>query len=387
MSEDEWSYALQLSMEIPSQASRKEGKRFPNDSANEVSQFMSLRILRGPLKATENREILKHYNRLTSSRIPMEEYLRWVTDGPDGPAWHAILENEASEIVGHTAVIPMRGFRNGRQVVGGKAEYAFILEEYQASKIRGFEKSGRPRNTIMIQQLFQRCQNEFDPLLISTSDVRRRSLSNAGGSTVTFTVSECLLVMRPWNAARLTPNLRGWQRTTLCFAGIFQKLAWAAGRLFSSKSSAVRSSPIDKGLSCAESAKLCFFGDLESMRWRYPEDQYESLIVGDNRNHLIIKNGSPDRYLRICQWRLSAGQPSFQLLAKLVEIARSQGTLGVRWAAYGDDELSRELVRQMKKFGFLCARRTRSLLICSREQELLSSDGWDLTDAMFSFDP
>jgi hypothetical protein len=71
----------------------------------------------------------------------------------------------------------------------------------------------------------------------------------------------------------------------------------------------------------------------------------------------------------------------------LVELARNQNAIGVRWAVYGDDERIRDVARRMRKFGFICVGRTRRLLIFSKEQEFLSADKWHLTDAMFSFDP
>src|SRR5262249_36836732 len=154
----------------------------------------------------------------------MTEFLHWVQGGPAGPAWHAILESDAGEIVGHCAVIPMRGRYGEKSLVAGKAEYAFILPEYQAAKIRGFESLGKPRNVILIRELFQRCTDEgIGPLFISTSAIRRRSLSSLGLKGTVFPVSEFLFVLRPLRAARKTPNLQRWQRVSLGLAGALQR--------------------------------------------------------------------------------------------------------------------------------------------------------------------
>src|SRR5262249_34352978 len=230
------------------------------------------------------------------------------------------------------------------------------------------------------------CQAELDPLFISTSDVRRKSLSTIASSNPTFAVSECLLIAKPWRAARHTPNLRPWQRTTLCLVGALQQAALITARLLSPQSNSIRPVPIDAGFSDIESLGLLFFPDPESLQWRYPSAQYGRLQI-DDQDYVIFKKGSPDRYLRVCQWHLSAGQPWFSLLAKLANAAKERGALGVRWAVYADDESSRKIVQRMKRFGFLCARRARTLLVYSQNHNLLSSDGWNLTDSMFSFDP
>lgn len=352
-------------------------------------RLMSLRIVRGPLETRENETILRHYNRLASASIPLEEFVHWVQDGPEGPAWHAILEKDECEIVGHSALIPLRSRSNGKQIIAGKSEYSFILDECRSAKIRGFENLGKPRNAIMVQQLFQRCQAEgLGPLLISTSSVRQRSLAMVGCSAASFPVSECLLILRPWNAARRTPNLQQWQRASLWLAGMFQKTAWRLASMVSRAPREIHDIPVGEGVSKGENEGLCFFEDPAALRWRYVEGQYQQLAFnGTKGEYLIVKKGSGDRYLRVCQWRLGAEQPTSQVIAKLVEIAEKEKALGVRWAVYGDSKAANDLARRIRKFGFLCARRMRTLLIFSKEQEFLSADKWNLTDAMFSFDP
>jgi hypothetical protein len=351
--------------------------------------MMNLAIVRGPLEVRKYETILEQYNQLTMSRIPMREFLHWIQDGVEGPAWHAVLENEKSEVVGHSAIIPFRGSCKGRKIVAGKAEYAFIREEYQAAKIRGLEHVGKPRNAVMIQQLFLRWQEEgHGPLLTSTSAVGRRLLSGVGCSIVQFPVMECLLILRPLDAARMTPNIARWQRATLNIAGVLQKTAWTTARFLAHKSENIRLAPICQPFPAEDSDQVSFFEDVQSLKWRYLEDQYDRLALdADSDQYVVVKKGSAGRYLRVCQWQLAAGQPSFQLIAKLVRMAREQNALGVRWGVYGCDNVSASLSRRLRGFGFLCAQRSRSVLIYSKEQEFLSADKWKLRDAMFSFDP
>src|SRR5580700_10093968 len=254
--------------------------------SSEKSQlFMDLTVRRGPLPPAKSQAILEQYNRLSGARIPLSEFLHWLEEGPEGPAWHALLENEEGEVVGHSALIPFRSSWHGRRIVAGKAEYAFIREEYQTAKIRGFEKSGKPRNALMVQQLFYRWQEEgLGPLLVSTSAVRQRSLSGVGCAPAKFSVSESLLVLRPWHAARTTPNLQTWQRVSLGIAGISHQVLWSALRLVpSSLLSAQRVERQPEASLPQADEQIAFFEDSESAEWRYPSGQYERIAV-DSRD-------------------------------------------------------------------------------------------------------
>lgn len=361
-----------------------------NCNAAASTQFMSLRVVRGPLDVRENEVILQHYNRLSGTNIPLGEYLHWVQEGPVGPAWHVLLEDDSSRIVGHSSVIPLRSRFGERQILAGKSEYSFILEEFRSAKIRGFEHLGKIRNAIMVYELFQKCQAEgFGPLVISTSSARQRSLGLVGCASVGFPVSECLLTLRPLNAAKTTPNLARWERVSLGLAGALQRSAWSLAGTFQQDSRKIHDAPVGQGISTEQSpAALRFFQDSASARWRYLEGQYEQLAIEEKTDpYVILKTGAADRYLRVCQWRLGPEQPTSKLIAKLVQLAKKQQALGVRWAVYGDEESARNLARRLRRFGFLCARRMRTLLIFSEEREFLSVGAWDLTDALFSFDP
>lgn len=361
------------------------------DSYKEFALILNLRIARSPLAAWENEAILSQYNQLAALRIPMNEFMLWVQNGPAGPAWHAILETEAKEIVGHTCLIPFWGNCDGRRLVPAMSEYTFIREQFQSAQIRGVEKMARPRNLILIHHLFRHCAAEgWGPFLISTFPSLHRLGPSVGCYPVDFPLHECLLILRPWRAARETPNLSSWQRAVLCVIGLFQTAGWRVVLLFTSNFIGL-SLAAKKGSSALKSdSLLSFFEDGDSLRWRYPEAQYEWISSRpDSREeeYVIVKKGSPDRYARICQWQLGSDQPTFSLIAGLVQMASSENALGVRWAVYGDDETAAEFARRLRKFGFLCAPRVRTLLLSSREGEFLKADKWKLTDALFSFDP
>ena len=349
--------------------------------------MLNLRIVRGPLLQPENEAILSEYNRHTSSEIPAQEFLHWIQKSPEGPAWHAILETENAEIVGHQCLIPFRGSYGGKRFVAAKSEYTFLREEYRATRIRGFKRSVRPIHLVAANQLLQHCQSEgWGPFLISTLPALHRWARSVGCQPTNFSVRECLLVLRPWSAARKTPNLLGWQRAVLSLTGIVQQIGWSPILFSSSHPSYVRSVRLNDRALPNNNGSLSFFEDQDSLGWRYSKDQYERLALGANgEQYLIIKEGFSGGYLRVCQWRLGSDQPSLPLITSLVRRAQEQKALGVRWAVYGDNESAKKLVQRMLRFGFLCARRRRIVLIHAKEKDLLVPEHWNLSDAMFSF--
>lgn len=367
-----------------------EAPRLISSDAASGELAICLRIVRGPLSAREAESILVQYNQLAGANIPMQQFLRWVQDSPEGPAWHAILETGDGAIVGHTSLIPLRATYEGRTFIAAKSEYSFIVEEYRAAKIRGFEKTGRLKNLIYIDELFRHCRSEgWSPLLISTPSVFHRVFRSIACYPVSFPVWECLLVLRPLEAALRTPNLRGWQRAFLCCAGLAQTTLWTPGILPLNREERLHTISMLTHRFDGPASSLSFFQDDESLAWRYPKEEYERFGVKENENltgDLIVKQGSATRYLRVCQWQLKRESLSAGLIANLVRKARRQGALGVRWAVYDGGEVSTNLVRRLQRFGFVCTRRVRTLLINTADRELLDPLKWNLTDAMFTFD-
>jgi len=351
--------------------------------------MVNLRILRSPLSDDQNRSILSQYNRLTASEIPMSEFLRWVQDGPVGPAWHDLLETEDAEIVGHTSLIPLRTIYRGTSITPAKSEYSFIREEFRSVKIQGFERSARPKFLILVDQLFRHCANlGWGPFLISTTPALHKLGPRVQCYPVDFPLREGLLILKPWASARSTPNLNKWQRMALSLVGALQTTLWRAIPTASGDGNRVRSIPIASGAVEEFPELLSFFEDEDSLRWRYLEGQYERLAIESlPLNYAIVKRGSENRYLRVCQWNFTSADSVAPFVKTMVRMARDQNALGVRWAVYGNEAAASELVARLRRLGFLCVSRVRTELIHSENQELRTAAAWKMNDAMFSFDP
>jgi hypothetical protein len=358
----------------------------PANSAN-VCSPLTLRIVRGPLLPEENKTILSEYNkRIESPRIPIQEFLHWIQKCPEGPAWHAILESNLHGIVGHQCFIPLRANWRGHRFIAAKSEYTFLREDFQTIKILGFEGIKRPTHMVAAHQLVQRCQaGGWGPFLISTTpSLRRRGFY--GFISTNFQLWECLLVLRPIFAARETQNIPRWQKWGLMVGGTVQRTAWWPAALLAARDTAFRSWPINGSPPATCLRSLSFFEDLESLRWRYPAGDYERLAInGEDSDYLIYKKGSASQYMRICQWSLDSSELSVSRIAGLIRVAQRDGAMGIRWAIYGLDEAAKTLVRRLRRFGFLCVSRARTLQIKSDEKEFLKPESWNLTDAMFSF--
>ncbi|MGO9589687.1 MAG: hypothetical protein ACLP3K_06535, partial [Candidatus Acidiferrales bacterium] len=315
--------------------------------------------------------------------------LRWIQDGPVGPAWHALLETPDAEIVGHTSLIPLRTAYRGTPITPAKSEYSFIREEFRSVKIQGFERSARPKFLILVDQLFRHCATlGWGPFLISTTPALHKLGPRVQCYPVDFPLRECLLILKPWASARSTPNLTNWQRAALFFVGGLQSILWRVIPTRSGGGSRVRSIPI---ASCAVEEfpeLLSFFEDEDSLRWRYLEGQYERLAIESlPLDYTIVKRGGEERYLRVCQWSFTSSDSVAPFVKTMVRMARTQSALGVRWAVYGHEAAAQKVVARLRRLGFVCVSRVRTELIHSENQELRTPAAWKMNDAMFTFDP
>lgn len=350
--------------------------------------MLNLRIVRGPLRGDENDAILREYNRLTVSRIPMDEFVNWVQKSPAGPAWHAILETDERRIVGHTSLFPFRTEYRELQLIPAKSEYSFLHEHFRKEKIRGFEKASRAAFVVLLDQLFQHCQREgWGPIFASTNEKNQAFTRRVGLQPAAFLVWECLFVLRPLNAARNTPNLSQRQRALLFGGGISQRALWTLARIALAGVNGVRPVGVSDEPLEWDHNRLSFFEDAESLRWRYLDGQYVRFsFAAAPRDFLIAKKGAADRYLRVCQWRIQTPVSARSLIISLLREAAAEGALGVRWAVY-DDPRSEDIIRQVRRLGFLCARRTRTVMVHKKDSEFLSPAMWKMNDSLFSFDP
>jgi hypothetical protein len=240
---------------------------------------------------------------------------------------------------------------------------------------------------VAANQLVERCQAEgWGPFLISTiPSLRRRGFY--GFVATDFPLWECLLILRPISAAQHTLNLVPWQRACLLLSGAIQSAVWWP--VASAVGAAAEGSGLmgagESPLPARNDFPLSFFEDLDSLRWRYPAEDFKRLAFDrEGGDYVIYKKGSPSQYMRVCQWALNATEVRLSRVAQLVQLAQRDGAMGVRWSVYGGEN-ARALVHRLRRFGFLCVRRERILQIKSQEKDFLRPENWNLTDSMFSF--
>jgi hypothetical protein len=351
--------------------------------------MMHMRIVRSPLREAENRTVLDEYNRLTGAGIPMNEFLRWVQDSPGGPAWHALLYTEEGRVVGHTSVLPIPAQHRQAHLMAAMSEFSFLHEDFRKEKISGFEKVSRPPFIIILDHLFQHCIREgWGPLFASTNEKNQLFTRKVGLRPLEFLLTECLLVLNPIGAARHTPNISKGQRTALFAAGLAQKSLWSVARLIPSTRNYVHAVPIGSEAIQTEADYLSFYEDEAAVRWRYIVDQYAHYQVGQSPTaYIVTKRGRGDRYVRVCQYRMDSAASTSSIVRTLIDQARKENAIGVRWPVYSNGELSREIVGQLKKNGFLCAPRTRIVMVHKDFPEYLRPDLWKMSDSHFTFDP
>jgi hypothetical protein len=285
-------------------------------------------------------------------------------------------------------LFPFRTEYGGPQLIPAKSEYSFLHEDFRKEKIRGFENASRAAFIVLLDQLFQHCQRErWGPIFASTNEKNQAFTRRVGLQPAEFQVWECLFVLRPVNAARHTPNLSRQQRALLLGGGISQRALWTLARIGLAGVNGARPVGVSDEPLEREDNRLSFFEDAESLRWRYLDGQYLRFSMAAERgDYLIAKRGAPDRYLRVCQWKVQTAGSARSLIIALLREAASEKALGVRWAVY-DGETSEEITRQMRRLGFLCARRTRIVMVHKRDSEFLSPAMWNMNDSLFSFDP
>ena len=351
--------------------------------------MLNMRITRGPLTEREYEAVLFDYNRLTLANIPMKEFLRWVENSPGGPAWHALLETAEGRVVGHTSVLPIRAGFHEKNLLTGMSEYSFVHEDFRKMKIRGYEAVSRPAFIILLDTLFQHCMKQgVEPIFASTNEKNQIFTRKVGLRPAEFPLHECLLALRPVAAARHTPNLESKQRLALFGIGAAQAALWTVRGAFSPKNNCIHVVPIGSQELAADRARLSFYEEKESLEWRFIPEQY-ILYMFENapQDYVIVKRGRKDRYLRVCQHRLSSAESVGPLIHALLKQARTERAIGIRWAVYATDSLAEGIVGKLRGMGFLCARRTRIVMVHKDFPSYLDPATWKMTDTHFCFDP
>ena len=137
-----------------------------------------------------------------------------------------------------------------------------------------------------------------------------------------------------------------------------------------------------------EGSRLAFFEDVDSLRWRYLDGQYARLQIEQSPgDYVIVKRGSPTKYVRVCQWHIGQRKQVPSFISALIGLAQRDGALGVRWAVYDGEPMSDALVTSLKWAGFLAARRTRIVMVHKLGEKYLDRSLWKMNDSLFSFDP
>jgi hypothetical protein len=351
--------------------------------------MLNMRMVRAPLTGEQYRTILTEYNRLTLANIPMNEFVRWVAEGPAGPAWHALLETPEGRIVGHTSVLPIPAQYQQKQLMAAMSEYSFLHEDFRKLKISGYENVTRPPFIILLDNLFQHCLKEgWGPLFASTNEKNQVFTRKVGLRPAEFLLKECLLVLKPSSAARHTPNLSGKQRAGLYATGVAQAGLWSIARHFRGNGNGIHEIPMGAETPQPEPNQLSFYEEQESVRWRFLGSQYLHYSVGPGpQDYVIAKRGREDRYLRVCQYRLNSARSVTSIIRVLIDQAIKDDAIGVRWAVYQQGAVAEEIVSRLRRLGFLCASRTRIVMVHKNFPEYLQPAMWRMSDTHFCFDP
>lgn len=332
------------------------------------------------------------YARLTSSEIRLDNFRRWLSASPSGPALHAVLRTAAGTIAAHMALFPFPLWIFGRAVTAAKGEYFFVAPEYRRAVVRGCESAGQPPALILLQALYRAAREEvrWDPVFLNAPPGVDALHRLCGARSIAFPLTECLFVRRPWRAARGTPNLTRRQRQLLGLGGLAQAVlsaAYAVPRW--GRASCLTESPLDRELPAdIPPDRALFSHSSDYLRWRYPPDQFVRYQVGEAaQDHVIARRGSPEQYFRICAARLTSAKLSaFRLLTDLLAEAARHGALGLRWAVYDHGQVPAALVGRLRRLGVLAARRTRTIAVLTGQPELLAPSVWCMEDSLTAFE-
>ncbi|MGH9687886.1 MAG: hypothetical protein ACRD5K_12425 [Candidatus Acidiferrales bacterium] len=207
----------------------------------------------------------------------------------------------------------------------------------------------------------------------------------AGCRKVVVSLTECLLTFRPWMAAANTPNIGARQRAILATAGALQRIVWALPR---KSNGGIREIEVDAPSTNGHTPqRIRLISEPDFLSWRYATSEFRRLRPEDSgKLGIIAKKGSNREYLRICQSSLDANkQNTKNLLTSLIEMALREKSLGVRWAVYDDGISEYHLLPMLRKMGFLCKKRERTIYVRANASESKSAD-WQLEDSLFCLD-
>src|SRR5260370_29286906 len=193
-----------------------------------------------------------------------------------------------------------------------------------------------PPSVLMLRQLFGHASEQlgWDPILICPLPVAEAVLQSAGCRPAVFPYFHCLLIRRPWNACRFGPTRSLVKRSALLLVGLFQTIIWAVLRLLLFPLGRnIQPLPIQERFSSnGKLQKARFSCDPDYLAWRYPADNFKRFGFVNRLNaSVIVQEGSPQRYLRVCQTNLDGSHfPLLSLIVGLMERSRLNQALGIQ---------------------------------------------------------
>jgi len=349
--------------------------------------MLSLSISRGPLDETLYAAILQGYTELAHATVLPRNFRRWTQQSPSGPALHAILTAENGQVAGHCCLFPIPMELDGQRITIAKAEYFFVRSDFRKEAVHGHEKSIKPAAVLLLESLY-RCGSQlgWNWYLVSAPEEVAPLHRMAGCRKVAVSLTECLLTFRPWTAAANTPNLGTRQRAALAMAGSLQRIFWALPR---NSNGGVREVVVDASSNDKQARPgISLSSDVDFLSWRYATSEFHRLRPENSSTlGLIVKSGSSYEYLRVCQSSSDLDkQDTKRVVSALVKMALQEKSLGVRWAVYDDGTSENQLVPLLRKMGFLCIRRERTIYVRRSAAPESKSASWQLQDSLFCFD-
>lgn len=363
----------------------------PQTKTRAESSSLDLRVIAGPLSLADRTRILSEYNRLTGSRVPVQQFRRWTEQSPSGPALHALVETKDGRIAGHCALVPFALQSPSGPVTVAKEHYFFLSKEYRSQPVQNFADSKRSAAVLLLEQLHQHASKRGWHSLLACAPPQLEPIHDPlGYRPVDFAARDCFFILRPSRARRAMRNLQLAQQASL-FATSAASWAYASCVCpFQRTRGLVRRSRIvDHFRSSFRHVphRISLSEDIGFLRWRYSESSYTALLVnGGNEGYVIASKGAPFAFASVCQFHIPSLRSIPPIVDRLIRDARSSRAIGIRWSVYGTGDEQDRLVAELRKRTFLCIPRNRRILVSSPERDLASAVNWNLSDSLFTFD-
>ena len=354
-------------------------------------RMLELRLTRAPLDDATRSAVIGQFSRLVGRPVLDDDFRRWTERSPAGPALHALLTSAEGRVVGHCCLFPFPLYRDGQRLIGAKAEYFFVHEEFRRDQFRDLPESNQLPALRLLRELYRHGSEQlgWDPILISAAPEVAALHRFAGAFAVNFDLFECLLTLRPCRASRLTPNLSSVQRAAILLIGTCQSLAWGLLQgLFWHRGRDLRPlSDLETIRPRSDTCGMTFSLDAEFLSWRYPKSGFDLYELGSEAGTFLAATNSPRDYLRVVDSNLDLEHVSIcSLIAGLIRQARRGRNLGVRWAVYDHPKLPQRLVSRLRSLGVFCARRKRQICVYTKDRDLASTARWQFSDMLVTFD-